>query len=303
MKNRPFDYVTPVYFKSHPDFKNPKRVKQILKPMPGKAEFNKERELIRAQQKQIPPSLRATYLEPLLNKDQEIHLFKKYNYLKYQASQIQKEFSRDFSRQQKRRFRDLLRRAKVIQDQIAACNYRLAPSIVSKRSPGEHSLNDAYLRIWLTVPKFDIKFGWKFSTYATYAINNGLTQNFHQERKIKERYLTGMDIKPDKIQKDDFVNEVLMTEEEKRFKIVADAANLILEEMDKNPAETRRAFAVRQYFGLTGEGSPKILTKIGEEMSITKERVRQLKQEGLDILKERLVAAGVADIYEKLDIC
>ena len=305
MKDRRFDYYAPIEFKPHPDFKKPKRVREILSPMPGKVAFDLERIKIRSQLDTIAPYMRPTYLEPLLNKAQEIYLFKRYNYLKYEASRLQARFSKDFSDVARHRFRRLLNRAKVVQDQIAGSNYRLAPKIVGQFTNGyatkEEALNEAYLRIWLTIPKFDLRYGWKFSTYCTYAIKNNLIQTHKKESKFQTRYLTGTEVKPDRVQEDDFVEEVAETEINDKFQVIAAAALRILNDMEKNPMEKRRAFAVKQYFGLL-KGIPKILREISDDMSISKERVRQLKLEGLDILSKRLAEEGHSEAYEKLQI-
>lgn len=56
--------------------------------------------------------------------------------------------------------------------------------------------------------------------------------------------------------------------------------------------EPRAAFVVRRYYGI-GDGEPATLGQIGAVLGVTKERVRQLRDEGLDELRESGLLAGV----------
>jgi DNA-directed RNA polymerase specialized sigma24 family protein len=206
-------YFEPVEFKPHPDFRKPKCIAAILGPMPDQEAYDIERRKIRSEAESVKSYIRATYQEPILNAAQEVHLFKKYNYLKYQAALIQKTFKKDFRVHRRRKFRHLLRQAEGIRNQIAAANYRLGVNIVSKLRNNyvsdDELVNEAYLRIWLVIPKFDLKYGWKFSTYATYAVTNNLTQKFRQDSTFHNRYSTGTE--PDRLLNDDFIvhNDVI----------------------------------------------------------------------------------------------
>ena len=59
----------------------------ILADMPGADEFDKARRSMRIP-KDAPPELTSLYQVPLLTKEQEQHLFRKMNYLKFKAAQL-----------------------------------------------------------------------------------------------------------------------------------------------------------------------------------------------------------------------
>lgn len=289
-------YFEAVEYKSHPDFRKPKCIKAILGPMPDYEAYEIERKKIRSQVDGITLHVRATYDEPILNKAQEVYLFKKYNYIKYLAAQIQKGFKTDFRVHRRRKFCRLLRQAHQIQNHIAAANYRLAVSIVGKLrnnyATDEELVNEAYMRIWLVVPKFDLKFGWKFSTYATYAVTNNLTQKYRMEHKFQTRYTTNNLDEPDRVQNDDFIEEVADAEIAAKNKMIVKVAMRVLRKMEQSPAGKKQAHVIKQYFGLAGY-EEKILREIGQDMGVTVERIRQIRGEGLERLKEELLAKGL----------
>lgn len=65
-------------------------------------------------------------------------------------------------------------------------------------------------------------------------------------------------------------------------------AVLIRECIDELP--DREAQVVRRYFGFGDDGECQTLTRIGEDLQICKERVRQIREEALDRIRKRLSA-------------
>ena len=55
-----------------------------------------------------------------------------------------------------------------------------------------------------------------------------------------------------------------------------------------NLLEPRERTIVRSYYGLIGD-RPKTLEEIGEELDLSKERIRQLRDKSLAFLKEAVV--------------
>ncbi|RDJ35151.1 MAG: hypothetical protein DWQ19_09965 [Crenarchaeota archaeon] len=300
-------YETPVEYKFHPDFNDPKLVEIIMGEMPDKEQFDKDFQRIRALDKRkIKVHVRPTYMAPLLTPEQEIYLFKKYNYLKYQAAELQKELTTS----RKPKFRRLLLQAEEIRKLIAACNYRLAPKI-AKRCKGyltmSEALTEAYFKVWYTVPKFDVSTKYKFSTYCVWAIRNHFAQAYNKDHKRVARYKTGgvlndfhfLDDNFDRYE--DFTEEVAEKEEQEKCVVVSKKILKILRDMEKDPVGKRRAYAVRHYYGLL-KSMPKTLREIGDDINVTKERVRQLRASGLDYIRHKLEENGVESPYEDIDV-
>jgi RNA polymerase primary sigma factor len=116
------------------------------------------------------------------------------------------------------------------------------------------------------VEKFDFSRGNKFSTYATWAIMKNYARSIPEEKRRRERYQTGkeelFDIAPD-TRSDE--QELLASAEQKTHQV-----NRLLEYLDPRERQILRMRA-----GLdNAEGMT--LEEIGQQLGITKERVRQL---------------------------
>src|SRR5213078_4533341 len=81
---QPLDYIT------HPSFDDPSLEAVILAPMPDAGAYEAKRRAMHAP-KDVPAELAACYEYPLLNKEQEQHLFRKMNYLKHKAARLRNQ--------------------------------------------------------------------------------------------------------------------------------------------------------------------------------------------------------------------
>src|SRR5207248_9428517 len=115
---------------------------------------------------------------------------------------------------------DLLHEANGIKDQLIACNMRLVVSI-AKRHSGQTDnffelLSDGNVSLIRAVEKFDYSRGFKFSTYASWAIMKNFVRSIPEEKHRRERYVTGheelFEAAPDNRSNE---QEVLHTQEQK----------------------------------------------------------------------------------------
>src|SRR5262249_26776806 len=81
LMERPLDYIY------HASFDDPAAEAEIMAPMPAHEHFEAQRLKMHAP-KDAPPELASLYETPLLNKEQEQHLFRKMNFLKHKASKL-----------------------------------------------------------------------------------------------------------------------------------------------------------------------------------------------------------------------
>ena len=123
----------------------------------------------------LPPYLAQLYKIPLLTREQEVHYFRKFNYLKYSAAKLREKL-------------DVSRAKSALMDQIETCldaaneiknllirsNLRLVVSIAKKHVKPTVSffemVSDGNLSLIRAIEKFDYGRGFKFSTYASWAI-------------------------------------------------------------------------------------------------------------------------------------
>jgi RNA polymerase sigma factor (sigma-70 family) len=238
--------------------------------MPDLEQFEEKRRLM-AVPKDVPPELASLYEMPLLTKEQEQHLFRQMNFLKHKARKLRESLDPARARiQDIRQIEEVQDRATAVKDQLVACNMRLVVSI-AKRHSGQidnffELLSDGNMSLLRAVEKFDFSRGNKFSTYASWAIMKNFARSIPEEKRRRERYVTGkeelFDIAPD-TRTDEY--EVVSSAEQDASRV-----NRLLDYLD--PRERQ---IIRMRAGLdNAEGMT--LEEIGQELGITKERVRQL---------------------------
>ena len=130
----------------------------------------------------LPPYLASLYEIPLLTREQEQHLFRKYNYLKFKAVKLRDELDFENPKAAVMDEIELLHEQIVdIKNQIARCNLRLVVSIAKRRVTPDQNffelVSDGNLSLLRAVEKFDFARGNKFSTYASWAIMSGSAQD------------------------------------------------------------------------------------------------------------------------------
>lgn len=271
------NYLDRIFF--HKDFKDPKKAPEILK------EINLKRVFLKKSTSFV---LRPCYEAPLLSFDQEIHLFRKMNYLKYKAKELLSKEKITIKCLEKAE--RLILEAKKVRNKIAESNFRLASQLLKqniiyyqKNSLTESLLSDGYFDVLKAVDYFDWTRGNRFSTYATWVIK----KNFFRDSKDKQKKAQ----KVVDIQEDIFVeakNSGFQEEiEYEAQKKLVQSLLVILRHGDCKGNQERYVFILENYFGLNGKDNC-TLEEISKKLSITKERVRQLKEKALDWLKNKI---------------
>jgi RNA polymerase primary sigma factor len=271
----------------HASFDDPAMEPVILADMPGAEEYEDSRRGLRVP-KDAPPELASLYETPLLNKEQEQHLFRKMNFLKHKANKLLRAMKTSTGRIDPHRVRsedldcveELLDQANLVKDQLINCNMRLVVSI-AKRHSGQTDnffelLSDGNVSLIRAVEKFDFSRGNKFSTYGSWAIMKNFARSIPEEKNRRERYVTGaeelFDAAPDNRTDE---QACLASAEQASFKV-----NRLLQYLDSREREIIRLRA-----GLDSNAEGMTLEKIGEKLGITKERVRQLNVRAMKKLR------------------
>jgi RNA polymerase sigma factor (sigma-70 family) len=284
---QPLDYIPHDSFEAA--FEDPILEASILAPMPEGEVYEAKKRDMRAP-KDVPPELAPMYEVPLLSKEQEQHLFRKMNYLKYKAAQLRgllrKEGGVDdevdpskVRIQTLRDIEELQVEANEVKDLLINANMRLVASI-AKRHMGHNDnifelLSDGNMSLIRAVDKFDFGRGFKFSTYASWAIMKNFARSIPDEKHRRERFVTGhdevFDAAPD-TRSDE--HEIVATQERARFNV-----NRLLEYL-----EPRERDIIRMRAGMD-DHAPATLEEIGQQFGITKERVRQLNARAMKKLR------------------
>lgn len=268
-------------------FDDPSQEAAIRAEMPDAEAFEEDRRAKRIP-KDAPPELFSNYEMPLLTKDQEQHLFRKMNFLKYHAAKKLETLKLPSGLVNTALVRvELLdaieadlAEANKIKELLIRCNMRLVTSVAKKHSGQTDNffelLSDGNISLMRAVEKFDYFRGNKFSTYATWSLIKNFARSIPDEIHRKERFVTGneevFDATEDKRTNE---KECLAAAEHASVKV-----NRLLEYL-----EPREREIVRLRAGLDDAKEALTLEKIGEKLGITKERVRQLNVKAMKKLR------------------
>ncbi len=264
---------------SHESFDDPKLHAEIIGEMPDPIDPKASRKA-RAP-KGLPPYLASLYEVPLLAREQEMHLFRKMNYLKYQANKLRtaldptKARSTDLDK-----IEALQEEALAVKNQIIRANLRLVVSIAKRHVAPTNNffelVSDGNMSLIRAVEKFDFSRGNKFSTYASWAIMKNFARTIPEENHRRDRFVTGHEAMFESAP-DTRADE---HEYESSVKRMQDAVRGMLGGLD----DRERKIIVSRY-GLGGV-SEQTLEQLGRELGITKERVRQIESRAQQKLKK-----------------
>ncbi len=255
-----------------------KREKDILTPMPADDEPLKKSRLPSG----LPPYLASLYEVPLLSRHQEAHLFRKMNFLKYKASRLREKLD---ASQPKSTVMDqieaLCEEAVATKNLIIRANLRLVVSIAKRHvDPGENFfelVSDGNMSLMRAVEKFDYARGFKFSTYASWAIMKNFARTIPDEHRYRDRFRTShaeMFTSTEDDRSDQFEQE--SSQSQRAWQV-----ERILGQLDP-----REQTIIIRRFGLQRGQEPLTLKQVGAELGVTKERIRQLEARALSKLRK-----------------
>ena len=212
------------------------------------------------------------------NKEQEQHLFRKMNFLKFKAPQAARKLKLPSGKinyalasQDLEQIESLWPRPTTIKDRLINCNMRLVVAI-AKRHAGQAEnffelLSDGNMSLIRAVEKFDYSRGNKFSTYAELGDHEELRPQHPGGEAppgtLRHRQRGMFDAAPDTRTNE---HEIWLPRNRPAQR------PRLLEHL-----EPREREIIRMRAGLDSDAKKGLtLEKIGEKLGITKERVRQL---------------------------
>lgn len=172
-------------------FHDPKNAELLLAEMPNRETHQDlvDDAIHLIDREGVSSILVACYHGALLTEEQEQHLFRKYNFLKFQMKQL---LEGPYIHQRWRRYEkadNILKEVIAVRNFIVVCNLRLAPSQVTKYALHLQNMliEDGYSTVLKCVPKFDWRKGYKFSTYTIWAMQNNFKRCFEIYFRYKSR--------------------------------------------------------------------------------------------------------------------
>ncbi len=233
--------------------------------------------------KGLPPYLASLYELPLMTPAKERWAFKKYNYLKFRADHLRKALDVNHVRSSLvRQIERSLAQAEVVKNQIIRANLRLVVSIARKHLHGSQTLfelvSDGNVSLMRAVEKFDYSRGFKFSTYASWAIMKNFARSVPKERYRLDRFVTGTE------EVMDFVGGLAGYDSHAcSLSELRDSLEVVLAQLS-----ARERSIVVGHFGINSSGRTQTLEQISRQIGLSKERVRQIERGAMDKLRSML---------------
>lgn len=227
----------------------------------------------------------------VLTAAQERVIFMQYNYARFRVRAMQDALAgRAPSVQKSRAILQWYRTAHRLREQIAETNLALVLAMAKRVRIGESDYGDLIsegnMALMRSVDKFDCARGFKFSTYGCRAILKAFSRHGMKLAKYRSRFPSEFD---PAMEKSNHAEEM----REQRARESAAEVRHIVESNRADLNEIERAVIVHR-FGLDRAPDTKqpTLAQVGEEMGVTKERVRQIQNRALEKIRLALEAVS-----------
>ncbi len=265
------------------EFEKPNAEKRILdKPLEASIISNSQ-PLPAVDTSSLKQYLENITNKPALNRQQEQQLFRRYNFLKFMVCKHRPQLhGANTSSRIISKLENYLERAQRIKNTIVEANLGLVVTIANRHRHADRNLIDLVsegnMALLTAVEKFDYTKGFRFRTYASWVISKDFAKKIPAEHS-----------RPDK------AGQVSMEAIEKQLQstvghelgaIERARANLV--QVIKDNLDQRGQYIIFHHFGLLSTGirkETKTLQQIGQDLGLTKERVRQLELQALQQLK------------------
>jgi RNA polymerase primary sigma factor/RNA polymerase sigma factor len=270
----PLDYISSEEFAR---IRSERKELEFLGPVPSADAGTKKARLPSG----LPPYLASLYEVPLLTREQEVHLFRKMNYLKHKCAKLREKLDLDRPKSgemdQIEKYYD---ESVETKNQIIRANLRLVVSIAKRHvGPAENFfelVSDGNMSLIRAVEKFDYSRGNKFSTYASWAIMKNFARTIPDEHRRRDRFRTShaeMFSSTEDARSDQYEQESSQTQRETQVERILDR----LDEREQQIIISR--------FGLNRGHEPLTLKQVGAGLGVTKERIRQIEARALSKLR------------------
>lgn len=227
-------------------------------------------------------TLTALCSAPLLTPAQETDLFRRMNLAKYRAHVLRQQID------DARPVRDLIERAEWLigeatrlRNVIMQSNLRLVVSIAKRFAGSRYTLDDlideGVFALVRAVEKFDFDRGFRFSTYATRAIQRAMVRWLSRRREDDERFRAT----PEETLAASAGEAPAAAYSQHRWEQLQSALRALLEQLDD-----REQAIVQARFGMGSENKVQTLSTLARQFGVCKERIRQLEKRAIDKLRD-----------------
>jgi len=237
-----------------------------------------------ASESLLPEYLQALRDTPVLNREHEVELFRRYNYLKHLACVTRAGMKPTRVRSDRlNEIENYLAEAETIKKMIIEANLRLVVSIAGKHATGGANflelVSKGNFALIKAVEEFDYTRGIRFSRTASLSIAKEYAKVSGKSTELtREKAGSLANILP------------FLKTAEADFAAIERARHSLVQVI-KDELDQREQYIILNHFGLVGSlirKKKKTLQQIGEDLGLTKERVRQLELIALQKLRHSL---------------
>jgi RNA polymerase sigma factor (sigma-70 family) len=237
-----------------------------------------------ASESLLPEYLQALRDTPVLNREREVELFRRYNYLKYLASVTRAGMKpAGVHSDRLNEIENYLAEAEAIKKTIVEANLRLVVSIAGKHAAGEANflelVSKGNFALIKAVEEFDYTMDVRFSKAASLSIAKEYAKVSGKSTELtRERAGSLANILP------------FLKTAEVDFAAIERARHSLVQVI-KDELDHREQYIILNHFGLVGSlirKNKKTFQQIGVDLGLTKERVRQLELIALQKLRHCL---------------
>lgn len=299
INKRNLDYIM------SPDFEDPTVASEIMKDIEDLSQNEshqrlEDKENVASEQRTADDGRRlsrtshlSAYFHDLkesapLSQEEEVRLFRAYNYCKYRATKARKSSNpHSLKCAQLAQAEKFLNLADKLYDRIVSANLRLVVTIARRHLPPGRSsprllselISDGNLALLRAVEKFDYSRQYKLSTYAGWAIVRQFARTLPEKVYSLEMFSTGDEEFLTSLQE-----EASYKPQEKRREaptsVLLSPLRVALRKLLHRLTERERKVIVSR-FGLKRGEEPKTLEEVGLAQGLTKERIRQIEKKAL----------------------
>ncbi len=226
-----------------------------------------------------------------LSSDEEVELFQRFNFLRYQQMQLLRKFAgQRLTLTAARLLLRLDHATRDVRDRIVEANLGLVPTMVQRArvSGADFSelISEGHMALLRSVDKFDCSRGFKFSTYACRAILTSITRAVASMARYRAVFPAEFD---PKLQRGDMIDV-------RRAREDADSMTALREVLADDEADlssTEREvlaerFGMSRLRPLDAPRDQKTLREVAQSFGVTKERVRQIQNRALSKLRDAI---------------